>query len=402
MHAERPLDQSKRWFDMLATQLPHLSRPQLRTLALWSFAATLIQQIASTTCAVFLAELFDAQPNTVRQRLREFYWPAAQKPGLHRAQVDVEACFAPLLRWILSLYRADDLVLALDVTLIRDRLAVISLSVVVQGSALPVAWKMLPANREGAWIPPAIALLGTVSPAVPAAMTVFVACDRGLQSRRLFSAITDAGWHPLMRLTRAGCWREAGHETWYRLAALLPAPGHYYLGRGHLFKKAPFACTLIAVWEAPHQAPWLLMTDLAVAQCAATGAAGFYGLRAWIEQGFRAMKSGAYQCQRLRVCDPGRAERIWLVLAVSLVWTHAVGSSSVGRAVGVLQPEASIGLSAVFREGVRRVLGVHRSGWIKLLVAALRGEALPLPTVLQTRARPAVPHGIVTVLGHPP
>lgn len=126
MHQERPLEQCTRWFDTLTTHFPHLSRAQVRTLALWSFAATFTQHIASTTCAFFLAQLFAQPYNSMRQRLREFYWPAEQKPGTDRQELHLTRCFVPLLRWILSLYRADELILALDVTLVRDRLAVIS------------------------------------------------------------------------------------------------------------------------------------------------------------------------------------------------------------------------------------------------------------------------------------
>lgn len=376
---------------MLATHFPKLSRTQIRTLTLWSFAATLTQHIASTTCACFLAELFDRPYACFRQRLREFYWPAEQKRGTRRVALQVETCFAPLLRWILSLYRADELILALDVTLCRDRLALISLSVVFRGSALPVAWKILPANKEAGWLPCCTALLRCLSGVVPETMPVVVLCDRGLQSRVLFKAIVEQGWHPMMRLTRVGFWRAEGDPTWYTLSKLLEGPGCYYLGQGQLFKTAPLACTLVGLWEDGYATPWLLMTDLPPERC--RGA--FYGLRSWIEQGFRVMKTGAYHCERLRVVDPERAERVWLVLAVSLVWTHAVGGCEAVK-------EEPCGLSVLFRQGVTRELGVHRSGWIVLLVSAIRGDELPLPKLLYAAARPVTPHGVAARLRSPP
>jgi hypothetical protein len=396
MHAERPLEQCTRWFNTLATHFPHLSRAHVRTLALWSFAATMTQHIASTTCAFFLARLFDEPQANLRQRLREFYWPAQQKPGAGRLELDVETCFAPLLGWILRLcHRAGrppgELILALDVTLLRDRLAVISLSVAFRSSALPVAWAVLAANQEGAWVPRCTRLLERLRPAVPDPMRVLVLCDRGLQSPRLFEAICGQAWHPMMRLTRQGTWRPEDQSTWYDLAGLLPGPGRYYLGRGQLFKTKPLRCTLVALWEEGYEAPWLLMTNLEPSACRGT----FYGLRAWIEQGFRCMKSGAYRCERLRVVEPERAERIFLVLAVSLVWTHALGSQA-------QRAEEPCALSAVLVEGVGRVLGVHRAGWIELLVAALRGEALPLPGALFVLPRPEEPPGEAVILDEPP
>lgn len=408
MPPERPLVECTRWFNILATRFPMLSRAQVRTLALWSFAATLTQHIGSTTCAFFLARLFEQPQANFRQRLREFYWPAEQKPGRQRLELDVSACFAPLVRWILALARRagapksapEQLLLALDATLIGDRLVVLSLSVVFRGSALPVAWKMVPANKKGAWLPCCIDLLDLVADALPprsgpppaaSPMPVFVLCDRGLQSRRLFQAICRQGFHPLMRLTRLGCWCPLGQPHWYRLASLLPGPGRYYLGQGHLFKTKPLRCTLVALWEEGYEAPWLLMTDLPPARCQGR----FYGLRSWIEQGFRCLKTGAYRCERLRVIDPARAERVFLVLAVSLLWTHAVGSQE-------QHAEEPSMLSGVIVAGVRRHLGVHRVGWIALLVAALRGEPMPAPARLLMLPRPVGYAGTKVVLRAPP
>lgn len=395
MQQERPLQQCTRWFDTLAIHFGELSRAQLRSLALWSYAATMTQHIGSTTCAAFLAHLFGQRFDNLSQRLREFYRPAEGKRGEHRQALQADACFAPLLGWILTLYRAEELVLALDATLCRDRFAVLSVSVVFRGSALPVAWKVLPANQQGAWTEHCATLFNRLSKAVPrrgsSAMPVLVLCDRGLQSPALFKAICEQGWHPMMRLVRLAYWREEGHQTWHALKDLLPGPGCYYIGRGHLFKTDPLPCTLVALWEEGYEAPWLLMSDLPPERC--SGA--FYGLRSWIEQGFRCLKSGAYQCERLRVSEPERAERIWLVLAVSLVWTHALGAESQDE-------EAPRGLSALLAHGVRRVLGVHRTGWIVLLTAALRGEPLPLPGQLYAAPRPESPHGIAVSLRAPP
>jgi hypothetical protein len=133
--------------------------------------------------------------------------------------------------------------------------------------------------------------------------------------------------------------------------------------------------------------------------------AACYGLRSWIEQGFRCLKGGAYHYQRTRITDPARAERVWLVMAVSLVWTHALGantsantsgntSGNTGAAGEPSSEPTESGLIGIFRVGVRRVLGVHRSGWIKLLVAALRGEDLPLPERLVHAPLPTVPPGL--------
>ena len=61
----------------------------------------------------------------------------------------------------------------------------------------------------------------------------------------------------------------------------------------------------------------------------------WYGLRAWIEQGFKRIKSGGWQWQYTRMDDPARAERLWLAVAVATWWLLSVG----GEADAKILPE---------------------------------------------------------------
>lgn len=66
----------------------------------------------------------------------------------------------------------------------------------------------------------------------------------------------------------------------------------------------------------------MLLTDLAPE---AVGV-GWYGLRSWIEVGFRCLKSMGWHWERSRRTDPERVARHWLVLAVATLWTVGVGT----------------------------------------------------------------------------
>ena len=81
-------------------------------------------------------------------------------------------------------------------------------------------------------------------------------------------------------------------------------------------------CTLLACWTAGHAEPWLLLTDLPPE----AGNAVWYGLRTWIEQGFKIIKGGGWNWQKTRMEDPNRVERLWLVIAVATLWVVAVGA----------------------------------------------------------------------------
>ena len=52
----------------------------------------------------------------------------------------------------------------------------------------------------------------------------------------------------------------------------------------------------------------------------------WYGLRFWIELGFRALKGVGWNWQRTRRADPDRVARYWLVLAVATLWATAYGT----------------------------------------------------------------------------
>ena len=366
MSAKHPREQLTRWMDALQERFPALSHCRVRTLALWSFAAVTIQRAGSTTCAYWLSLLLERTHAAFRERLRTFY----------RADFEPRTLQGALFRWVLSLYRADEVTLAIDATLLGDRFAVLAASLVFRGSALPVAWAVLPANEEEAWNPHWKRMLSRLAEAARVASDerpVFVLSDRGLQSPELFRHIRSLGWHPVMRIKRGGFWQEEGTRAWRPLGEVVAARGEYYASEGVLFKESRVRCTLAACWRHGYDEPWLLMTDVSAERCEGS----FYGLRSWIEQGFRCLKSGGLHVERLRMRSAKRVERLWLVLAVAALWTHAAGASA-----------EMTGVSERVVGGVRRVLGVHKLGVLRLLALLIRGDGLALPRVLHAEARP--------------
>ena len=104
------------WATLLETHLPHLSKPQIKVLALWSLGMVLARSCALTAVSACLAPWLGHHDNPLRQRLREFCYEARAKRGKSRHAVVVESCFAPLLAWVLSLWEGTQLALALAAT----------------------------------------------------------------------------------------------------------------------------------------------------------------------------------------------------------------------------------------------------------------------------------------------
>src|SRR3954453_14679245 len=166
----------------LAERLPHLRGPQRRGLAFWVLGAVLAQ--SACQAAVLAALLPWAPYHALRQRLREWLLDGADKACPCAAQVDVERCFAPLLRWVLAWWQGRELALAVDATAHRGDVVALVVSVLYRGSAIPVAWAVLPGDAPGAWMGPILRLLRRLRPAVPPGWTVLVLADRALWGQR--------------------------------------------------------------------------------------------------------------------------------------------------------------------------------------------------------------------------
>jgi hypothetical protein len=382
-----------RWKQQLANHLPGLPPAVVALLALWSFGFLLARRTGLDTVAGHLARLLGKSDNTTRQHLREFYQEAAAKAGskrgIRRTDFDPADCFAPLLRWLLSFWGCRRLALALDPTNLGDRLHVLCVSVVYGGIAIPVAWKILPGGHQGAWNPHWAALLRRLKAELGPDWTVVVLSDRGLESAQLFGDIVRCGWHPLMRVKAAGQFRPAGWVRWYPFKQLVPRVGGRFVAAGRAYKTAaePLCCTLMGCWDEGHAEAWLILTDLAA------GAASpcWYAFRSWIEQQFKMTKGGGLHWQNTRMSDPGRAERLWLAIAVALLWLVVIGAAveSDGR------PE-TIGAVPVGQErghGRRQRLLVR--GLAEWLAAQLRGRPLPQGT-LAPDPWPAAWHDVST------
>jgi hypothetical protein len=317
MHVPRDLCPIER---ALAERLPHLRPPQRRGLALWVLGAVLAQSACQS--AVLVALLAHGRYHALRQRLREWLLNGAEKAAPCAAQVEAEACFAPLLRWVLAWWQGRHLALAVDATAHREDVVALVVSVLYRGSAIPVAWAVLPGNAPGAWMGPILRLRRLLRPAVPPGWTVLVLADRGLWSPRLWKRVRDLGWHPLLRIQRRTTVAPDGGER--RPAGTLVRPGEAWAGRGRLGwpRSRRLTVTLAAVWTRDQEEPWVVVTDLPPDRVGV----GWYALRAWVELGFRALKGVGWRWQRSRRTDPARVARHWLVLAVASPWALAHGT----------------------------------------------------------------------------
>jgi Transposase DDE domain len=404
------------WLAVLTSAFTNLSPAEVRGLAWFSFGMILAHSCSVSAVAAHLADLLGQKFDTVKQRLREWYGEAAAKTGQHRRELDLRTCFPPLLRWVLAGWPSTQLALALDATTLGQRFTTLAISVLYKGCAVPIAWRILPALEKHPWKDEWLSLLKDLRRELPKGWTVIVLSDRGLYAKWLFQAIQRQGWHPFMRINTRGSFRPEGEKQRRPLLSLVPAVGCQWQGRGQAFKDAPkrLCCTLLARWDAGYTDPWLVLTDLPPESAEVC----WYGLRAWIEQGFKRLKSGGWDWQKTRMTDPSRAERLWLVLAVATWWCLRVGGEAEERdlpveTIGPLPAptalRSALGPSATSgdKEGIAavnapraRVISVFVRGRAAIVNTLLRDHVLllgrtlpePWPTsapAARTRAAPA-------------
>jgi hypothetical protein len=330
----------------------------------------LARSCALSAVSVWLAARLQRKDNTVRQQLREWCDEAQAKRGAHRQALVVDDGFMPLLRWVLGHWQGTQRALALDATTLGLRFTVLAVSVVSRGCAIPVAWTILPANQPAAWRGHWLRLL---RPAIPKGHTVIVLAERGLYAPWLFRRIVRLGWHPFLRINRGGTFRPDPQATYRPLRGFVPAPGTRGRGTGTAFQSPQrrLRCTRLACWEAGDTEPWLILTDVPPE----ASEVGWYGLRAWIEQGFQITTRAGWPWQHTRMPQPQRAARLWLAVAVATLWLLRVGGVAEDAIPGSTLLDGSDALAHQRRQrrATRLRLGSSfRRGWITLVVALLR------------------------------
>jgi hypothetical protein len=134
---------------------------------------------------------------------------------------------------------------------------------------------------------------------------------------------------------------------------------------------------LLACWEEGTKEQWFILTDLPPEASEAC----WYGMRAWIEQGFRMTKRGGWQWHRSRMEEPDRASRVWLAISVATIWLLSAG----GEADQSIPESTFLDVTADLMEMKRqrkatklRLVSVFRRGWIAIFVSLISHESLPL------------------------
>jgi hypothetical protein len=289
---------------------------------------------------------------------------------------------------VLRLWRSEQrhIPLVLDATSLGNRWTILAGSRVLSGCAIPVAWKVLPAEQPGSWRPYWEGLLGELGKAVPPEWEVLVLADRGLYARWLWDAIVAWGWHPFLRINVGSKARVLGEENFAWISGFVPTPGTSWQGKVECFasKKGRVHGTLLMHWEAGYESAWIILTDLEPEQALVS----WYGLRTWIEGGFKDFKRGLWGWHHSKMERASSVERLWLAMALAQLWCVSLGCQAeveleaayLHHEPGASLPERHIAhrrrTRAVGQLPARRLSCVVRG---RLVLLAMQYQSKPFP-----------------------
>lgn len=323
--------------------------------------------------------LTGAKENSVRQRIREWYYAKDDKRGEGRCEIEVSGSFVPLLQWVLSWWPISEkrLALAMDATSLGQVLVVLVISVVYRSCAIPIAWRVLPAIEKGSWKEVWLDLFSPFQEVIPEDWVVIVMADRGLYASWLFEAIQKCKWHPFLRINGRFFFRPKDGSESKTLNSAFYQPGCIWSGIGICFKTHPIEATLLVQWEEGFEEPRLILTDLPPDQALPC----WYGLRTWIESGFKHIKSAGWQWQYTRMVDPQRATRFWLAIAVATLWVLSVGGeadANIPASSFEALPENHIARRRPRKTSFPRFLSCFHRGILIIITALIAQRPLPL------------------------
>jgi hypothetical protein len=321
------------WTSVLSEHLPSMSRPEIKGLALWSIGIVLARSSSLHAVVLALTCWLAFKASSLRRRLQEWYSEADAKKGhgsgawgVHRRDWDPNTVSAELLEWIVEDWPGKQLVVVLDPTSFEDRFTVLNISVVYRGCVVPVIWTVVEEGKPGAWEPRWEQMLRTLANHLPEGWQVLVLADRGMYSPRLFHCVVQLHWHPFLRIHAAGFYRPVGSQKWLDLHDLQPKLGTTQVIDAEVFKneEGRLDCTLLAFQGEGYAQAWLIVTDLSVE----VACASWYGLRGWIEQGYKRIKGEGWNLPRTRVSTCERLARRWLAVAVATMWVLKAGGAA--------------------------------------------------------------------------
>ena len=254
-------------------------------------------------------------------------WQRRCQRWLANSRITPESLYGPLILWAIQGWQnpGQALHLALDTTMLWNRICVVVVSVVCHGRAIPLLWQTLEHSSASVSAQVSIGLLEKADRLLAGFGAITLLADRGFPCAELLGWLEhQRGWNYVMRLpgdteihgsaAPLGCQvrrlrLHRGECRGFRGVRLWADGSH----TANLLLAHP---TGLAVEE-----PWYLISNAEPA----LDLVWSYGRRFCCEQLFRDQKSGVFQLADSGLRDPERIDRLLLVVAIAVLTSSLQG-----------------------------------------------------------------------------
>jgi len=254
-------------------------------------------------------------------------WQRRCQRWLANSRIDVQALYGPLILWAIQHWQnpGQPLLLALDTTMLWNRLCVVVVSVVVHGRAIPLLWQTLEHPSASVSAAISIALLEKANRLLAGFESITLLADRAFPCDELIAWFQGRPrWRYVMRLR--------GDTEIHGTAAPLGCQVRkLQLRRGQcrgfvgvrLWADGSQSVNLVIAHPTglPVEEPWYLISNAA----SSLDLVWSYAQRFCCEQLFRDQKSGVFQLESSGLREPERIDRLLLVVAIAVLASSLQG-----------------------------------------------------------------------------
>jgi len=273
-------------------------------------------------------------------------------------RIRVKSLYIPLLMGAIKNWKFQRLYLALDTTMLWNRFCIIHLSIVCGGRAVPFLWKVLEHKSSTVAFEEYKLILRLAQRLLSGYSNIMLLADRGFGNHELVNWLQNSSWHYCLRLpcdvTLHGA-RRHPIELRYLYPPKSEAVFYRHVG---LWLDGKLRCNIVLANVKGVKEPWAVITD----EKPSLQTLWQYALRFRIEELFLDSKSGAFQLEESRIRNCKSLERLYLVVALALLFATAHGMTiQLNGLRQTVDPHWKRGLSYL-KIGLRWLKGVLHKG----------------------------------------
>ena len=180
---------------------------------------------------------------------------------LHNPKIDTRRIYDAITRNAFQNWTGDRIILAMDTTMLRDKVYAVRVSMIYLGRAIPIAWSVLEHNSSSVKFADYKGVLTQARSRLPANVGVLFLADRGFVCKKLMRQLNEWGWIWRIRVKN----NQVLHCKDKRMTPkmLMLPKGNAMLFSGIIcFGRNLESLSLSAGWSRGADEPWYILSKL--------------------------------------------------------------------------------------------------------------------------------------------